>query len=85
MLLRIKIHKWNEFQEQFNLSLWHQEKLLFLTKASPREHSSGQILTISTLIILILSAPLNNWQRYCHNKNGPMDLPYCPLFKVSPV
>ena len=43
MLLRIKIHKWNEFQEQFSLSLWHLEKLLFLTKALPREHSWGQI------------------------------------------
>ena len=27
MLLKIKIHKWNEFQEQFSLSLWHWEKL----------------------------------------------------------
>ena len=43
MLLRIKIRKWNEFQEQFSLSLQHQEKLLFLAKASPREHSCGQI------------------------------------------
>ena len=28
MLLRIKICKWNRFQEQFSLSLWHQAKLL---------------------------------------------------------
>ena len=32
MLLRIKIHKWNEFQEQFGLSHSHQAKLLFLAK-----------------------------------------------------
>ena len=43
MLLGIKIHKWNEFQEQFSLFLWHQEKLLFLAKDLPREHSCGQI------------------------------------------
>ena len=61
MLLKIKNHKWNEFQEQLNLSLWHWEKLLFLTKASPREHSCGKIQTMSTLIVLILSPPLNNW------------------------
>ena len=42
MLLRIKICKWNEFQEQFSLSLWHHEKLLFLAKALPKEHSCGQ-------------------------------------------
>ncbi|KIJ92634.1 hypothetical protein K443DRAFT_113285, partial [Laccaria amethystina LaAM-08-1] len=29
MLLRIKIHKWNGFQEQFSLSIWHWAKLLF--------------------------------------------------------
>jgi len=28
-LLRIKNFKWNGFQEQFSLSLWHQAKLLF--------------------------------------------------------
>ena len=27
MLLKIQIHKWNRFQEQFCLSLWHQPKL----------------------------------------------------------
>ena len=43
MLLRIKICKWNEFQEQFSLSLWQPEFYLFLAKASPREHSCGQI------------------------------------------
>ena len=43
MLLRIKIHKWNEFQEQFSLSFQHLEKVLFLAKALPREHSCGQI------------------------------------------
>ena len=43
MLLKNKIHKWNELQEQFSLSLWHPEKLLFLTKALPRENSCGQI------------------------------------------
>ena len=43
MLLRIKIHKWNGFQEQFSLSLQHWEKLLFLAKALPREHSCEQI------------------------------------------
>jgi hypothetical protein len=32
MLLRIKICKWNRFQEHFSLSLWHQAKLLFLAK-----------------------------------------------------
>ena len=74
MLLRIKIHKWSEFQEQFSLSLQHQENFLFLAKASSREHSCGQIETMSTLIVLILSAPLNNWQTYCHNKDGLMDL-----------
>jgi hypothetical protein len=43
MLLRIKIRKWNKFQEQFSLPLWHREKLLFLAKAPPRQHSCGQI------------------------------------------
>ena len=42
-LLRIKFHKWNEFQEQFSLSLRHREKPLFLAKALPREHSCGKI------------------------------------------
>jgi hypothetical protein len=32
MLLRIKICKWNGFQEQSSLSLQHQAKLLFLAK-----------------------------------------------------
>ena len=32
MLLRIKIHKWNGFQEQFSLSLQPQAKFLFLAK-----------------------------------------------------
>ena len=41
MLLRIKIRKWNELQEQFSLSLQQQEKLLFLAKALPGEHSCG--------------------------------------------
>ena len=43
MLLRIKIRKWNEFQEQFSLFLQHQEILIFLAKASPREHNCGHI------------------------------------------
>jgi len=43
MLLRIKICKWNRFQEQFSLSLWHQAKLLIWAQLHLGNTVYGQI------------------------------------------